>query len=66
MIPKTDNQQEAKNYVRVGLRGMLGLIRVDTFRMVHNVGFLVERLIYKLKRAFICYRRYRKLVRCRL
>ena len=32
--------------VRVSLRGMLRLIRVDTLRRVHNVDFLVERLIY--------------------
>ena len=31
---------------RVSLRGKLMLIRVDTLRIVHNVGFLVERLIY--------------------
>ena len=31
---------------RVSLRGMLMLIRVDTLRRVHNVGFLVERLNY--------------------
>ena len=31
---------------RVSLRGMLRLIRVDTLRIVHNVGFPVERLIY--------------------
>ena len=32
--------------VRVNLRGMLRLIRVDTLRRVHNVGFLAERLNY--------------------
>ena len=32
-------------YVRVSLRGMLRLIRVDTLRRVHNVGFLAGRLI---------------------
>ena len=31
--------------VRVSLSRMLRLIRVDTFRRVHNIGFLVERLI---------------------
>ena len=30
--------------VRVSLRGMLRLIRVDTLRSVYNVGFLAERL----------------------
>ena len=32
--------------VRVSLRGMLRLIRVDTKRRVHKVGFLAGRLIY--------------------
>ena len=32
--------------VRVSLRGIFRLIRVDTLSRVHNVGFLVERLIY--------------------
>ena len=31
--------------VRFSLRGMLRLIRVDTLRRVHSVGFLVGRLI---------------------
>ena len=31
--------------VRVNLRGMLRLIRVDTLSRVHNVGFLVTRLM---------------------
>ena len=31
--------------VRVSLRGMLRLIRVDTLRRAHNVGFLAGRLI---------------------
>ena len=31
--------------VRVSLRGILRLIRVDTLRRIHNVGFLVERFI---------------------
>ena len=31
--------------IRVSLRGMLRLFRFDTLRRVHNVGFLVERLI---------------------
>ena len=30
---------------RVSLRGMLIQIRVDTLHRIHNVGFLVERLI---------------------
>ena len=34
--------------VRINLRGMLRLIRVDHLRGVHNVGLLVGRLIYKL------------------
>ena len=33
--------------IPVGLRGMLSLIRVDTLRRVHTVGFLAGRLIYK-------------------
>ena len=38
--------------VRISLRGMLSLIRVDTLLNVHNVGFLVERLIsYDLTKA---------------
>ena len=32
--------------VRVSLRDMLRLIRVDTLRRVHNVGFLAGRLKY--------------------
>ena len=32
--------------VRVSLRGMLKLNRVDTLRRVHNVGFLAGRLNY--------------------
>ena len=34
--------------VRVSLRGMLRLIRVDTLRRVHNVDFLAERLMYSV------------------
>ena len=34
-------------FVRISLRGMLRLIRVDTLRTVHNVGFLLERLIFQ-------------------
>ena len=30
--------------VVVSLRGRLKLIRIDTLRIVHNLGFLVERL----------------------
>ena len=44
MIPETENPHEAKN-ARISLRGMFRLIRVDTLRSVHTVGFLVERLI---------------------
>ena len=36
MIPETENPLEAS--VRVNLRGLLSLIRVDTLRRVHNVG----------------------------
>ena len=32
-------------YIRVSLRGMLMLIRIDTLRRVHNLGFLAGRLI---------------------
>ena len=32
--------------VQVSQRGMLRLIQIDTLRRLHNVGFLVERLIY--------------------
>ena len=31
--------------VRISLYNMLRLVRTDTLRRVHNVGFLVERLI---------------------
>ena len=31
-------------YVQVSLRGMHRLIRIDTLRRVHNVGFLVKPL----------------------
>ena len=37
MIPETVNLYEAN--VRVSLRGILRLIRVDHLRGVHNVGF---------------------------
>ena len=37
-------QYTRKESVRVSLRGMLRLIRVDTLRRVHNVGFLAGRL----------------------
>ena len=33
--------------IRVSLRGMLRLIRIDTLRRVHNVGFLEGRLNYQ-------------------
>ena len=33
--------------IRVDLRGMLRLIRVDTLRRVHNVGFLTGRVIWE-------------------
>ena len=33
----------------ISLRSMLRVIRVDILRRVHNVGFLVERLIYMEK-----------------
>ena len=39
MTPETENAREANS-------GMLKLIRVDTLRRVHNVGFLVRRLKY--------------------
>ena len=46
MIPETENQQEAQKLsVRVSLRGIFRLIRADTLRRVHNVGFLVGRLL---------------------
>ena len=61
MIPKTENPQEAKKVsIRVSLRGMLRLIRVDTLRRDHNVGFLAGRLIYQSAktRNLICHLRY--------
>ena len=46
MITEMDIPQEAKSVsVRVSLRGILRLIRIDTLRRVHNLGFLVIRLI---------------------
>ena len=36
-------------YVLVSLCGMLRLIRINTLRRVHNVGFLVERLKLGIK-----------------
>ena len=39
--------------IRVSLCGMLRLIRVDTLRNVHNVGFLARRLIYVYIRGSI-------------
>ena len=45
MIPETENLQEPKMSILVSLRSMLRLIRIDTLRRVHNVGFLVGRLI---------------------
>ena len=36
-----------KKYVWVSLRGVIRLIWVDTLRKVNNVGFPVERLIFK-------------------
>ena len=48
MIRETKNPQEAKVVsVRVSLRCMLRLIRVDTLRRVHTVSFLADRLICK-------------------
>ena len=44
MIPETGNPQEAKSVCRISTLDMLRLIRVDTLRRVHNVGFLAERL----------------------
>ena len=40
MIHETENSQEAKSiHVRVSLRDMLKLIRVDTLRRDNNVSF---------------------------
>ena len=44
LIPETENPQEAKSVYPVSLRGMLRLIRVDTLRIIHNVGFLAGQL----------------------
>ena len=44
VIPETENPQEAESVYRVGLCGMLRLIRVDTLRRDNNVGFLAGRL----------------------
>ena len=46
MIPETETPQGRKVFVMVSLRGMLKLIRFDTLRRVHNVGFLAGRLIF--------------------
>ena len=46
MIPEIENPQEAKSVCAgVSLRIMLRLIRVDTSRRVHTVGFLAGWLI---------------------
>ena len=42
-------------YIRVSLRGMLRLIRVDTLRRVHNVGFLTRRLKYIITQTRVVY-----------
>ena len=39
--------------VRVSLRGMPRLIRVGSLRRVHNVGFLLERIICTCS-VFVC------------
>ena len=55
MIPETENPLEVKRVsVRVSLRGMLRLIRVDTLRRVHNVGYLVIRFINNLRNEVQC------------
>ena len=43
MIPATENPQEAKGAYPFRLFEMLRLIRVDTLRRVHNVGFFTRR-----------------------
>ena len=40
---------------RISLRGLHILIRVDTLRRVHTVGFLVGRLICCLTRIYVVY-----------
>ena len=54
MIPETENPQEAKLSARISLRGMLRLIRVDTLRRAHSVGFLAGRLNYTINRDVCC------------
>ena len=45
MIPETENPQETKSTsIRFSLRGKRRLIRGDTLRRVHTVGFLAGRL----------------------
>ena len=51
-IHETENPQEVKMSARISLRGMLRLIRIDTLRRVHNVGFLVIRLFFIFTNAF--------------
>ena len=46
IIPKQKiHRRRKKMSIRVSLRGMLRLIRVDTLRRVYNVGFLAGRLL---------------------
>ena len=40
MTPETENPHEAKSFYLGSLRGMFMLIRVDTLRKVHRVGFI--------------------------
>ena len=52
MIHETENSKDAKVFVRMSLRGMLRLILVDILRRVHNVGFLVDHMIYVKRLIF--------------
>ena len=54
MIPETDNPQRRKVSIRVSLRGMLRLIRVDTLRCVHNVSCFRETAHMCYHVCFVC------------
>ena len=49
MLPETENLQEAKSDCPGKHARHAWLIRVDTLRRVHNVGFHAKRFIYKGK-----------------
>ena len=48
MIHETENPTKAVVSVRISMFDMFRLIRVDTLRTVHNVGFIAGQLISDL------------------